>query len=58
MRKIRLLQDYLTFNKNSYRVIMAEDNAYIYVQENLHRSDQFRFNKSDNGVIFVVVERS
>jgi len=58
MYKVRFLKDFFTFNKDSFRVILAEDNEYYYIQENLHTLDKFRLSKSDNGVLFQVVERS
>jgi len=58
MRKVRFLKDFYTFNKDSFRVILAEDNEYYYIQENLHTLDKFRLTKRDNGVLFQVVERS
>jgi len=44
--------------KDSFRVILAEDSEYYYIQENLHTLDKFRLTKRDNGVLFQVVERS
>jgi len=58
MRKVKFLKDFYTFDKDSYRVILAEDNEYYYIQENLHTLDKFRLPKRDNGVLFQVVERS
>ena len=58
MRKVRFLKDFYTFDKDSFRVILAEDNEYYYIQENLHTLDKFRLPKRDNGVLFQVVERS
>ena len=58
MQKVRFLQDFYTFDKDSYRVILAEDGEYYYIQENLHTLDKFRLPKRDNGVLFQVVERS
>lgn len=63
MQKVKFLKDYLPgeyeFAKDSYRVIMAEDDDYYYVQVDLHSENElFRLNKNDNGVLFIVVERS
>ena len=58
MKKVRFLKDFYTFDKDSFRVILAEDNEYYYIQENLHTLDKFRLPKRDNGVLFQVVERS
>ena len=58
MKKVRFLKDFYTFDKDSYRVILAEDSEYYYIQENLHTLDKFRFPKRDNGALFQVIERS
>jgi len=58
MQKVKFLKDFYTFDKDSFRVILAEDSEYYYVQENLHILDKFRLPKRDIGVLFQVVERS
>ena len=58
MRKVRFLEDFYTFDKDSFRVILAEDSEYYHIQEHLHTLDKFRLPKRDNGVLFQVVERS
>jgi len=59
MRKLFFLRNYHTFEKDTYRVIMQEDSEYYYVQIDLHISNElFKFHKSNNGVLFQVVERS
>lgn len=59
MLKLVFLKDYYTFNKDTYRVIMKEDSEYYYIQNDLHNSDElFKFHKSNNEVLFRVVERS
>jgi len=57
MKKVRFLKDFYTFDKDSFRVILAEDSEYYYIQENLHTLDKFRLPKRDNGILFQVVER-
>ena len=58
LRKVKFLKDFFTFDKDSFRVILAEDSEYYYIQENLHTLDKFRLPKRDNGVLFQIVERS
>lgn len=59
MQKVRFLQDFYTFNKDTYRVVMAEDNEYYYIQRDLQIDKElFRLTKRENGVIYQVVERS
>jgi len=58
MKKVRFLQDFYTFDRDSYRVILKEDSEYYYNQEHLHTLDNFRLPKRNNGVLFQVVERS
>ena len=58
MQKVRFLQDFSTFAKDSFRVILGEDGLFFQVQTDLHSSESTLFHKSNNGVIFQVVERS
>jgi len=58
IRKVKFLKYFYTFDKDSFRVILAEDNEYYHIQEHLHTLDKFRLPKRDNGVLFQVVERS
>jgi len=58
IRKVKFLKDFYTFDKDLFRVILAEDNEYYYIQENLHTLDKFRLPKRDTGDIYQIVERS
>lgn len=58
MQKIRFLKNFGYWDKDSYRVILAEDEEHYYVQFNIHTLETAKFHKSDNGKLFVVVERS
>ena len=58
MQNVRFLEDYESFKKGSYRVIMSETVDYYYIQTDLHSFGATRFNKSSNGVLFRVMERS
>jgi len=58
LQKVRFLQDFHTFKKDSYRVILAEDELHYGVQINLHSDEKYWLNKGYDGVLFVVVDRS
>lgn len=58
MQKVRFLKDFNTFKKDSFRVILGEDNEYYHIQTDLHSLKTTYFHKSHNGVSFIVVERS
>ena len=58
MQKVRFLKNFYTFDKDSYRVILAEDHEDYYIQMHLHTLDTFRLPKRENGVLYQVVERS
>jgi len=58
MQKVRFLQDFGAFAKDSFRVILGEDELFYQVQTDLHSCLSTLFHKSNNGVIFQVVERS
>jgi len=58
MQKVRFLKDFDTFAKDSYRVILGEDDQYYFIQTDLHSLETTHFHKSHNGISFIVVERS
>jgi len=58
MLKIRFLKDFGSFKKDTYRVILNEDNENYYIQVNLHTLETLKFPKIKNGVLFQVIERS
>ena len=58
MRKVRFLQDFESFRKDTYRVIMSEENGYYNIQIDLHGRDMFGISKQLIGDIYQVVERS
>ena len=58
MQKVRFLEDYESFKKDTYRVIMSETIDYYYIQTDLHSLGVTRFNRSSNGVLFQVIERT
>jgi len=58
MQKVRFLQTVGTFEKDSFRVIMGENQYVYHVQLDLHSLETKAFSKKDNGILYQVVERS
>jgi len=58
MQKVRFLQDFGFYKKDSFRVIMIEDQDAYHIQRDLHSDKTQAFYKNNNGKLFQVVERS
>jgi len=58
MQKVRFLQDFGEFKKDTYRVIIGEDETCYHVQFDLHSYDTMPIHKSKNSISFQVIERS
>jgi len=58
MQKIRFLKNFGYWSKDTYRVILGEDEEYYHVHVDLKSLETVKFHKSENGKLFVVVERS
>jgi len=58
LQKVRFLKDFNSFKKDTYRVIMEETALHYRIQVNLDSDELYWIHKSDNGDLFVVVERS
>ena len=58
IRKVRILKDFKSFKKDTYRVIMEETSLHYRIQVNLDSDELYWIHKSDNGDIYQVVERS
>ena len=58
LRKVKFLKDFNSFKKDTYRVIMEETALHYRIQVNLDSDELYWIHKSDNGVLFKVVERS
>lgn len=60
MTKLRFLKDFDNFQKDTYRVILAENelNYIILIDIGGYSTDMFEISKSLNGIIYEVIERS
>ena len=58
MQKVRFLEDYGSFKKDTYRVIIGQNDEFYYIQINSDSPETTLFHKSKNGSLFQVVERS
>jgi len=57
LHKIIFLQDFNSFKKDTCRVIMEETELHYRIQIKLDSNELYWMHKSDNGIVYRVVER-
>lgn len=58
MQKVVFLKNFGFWDKDTYRVILGEDEESYHIQFELDSLEVAKLSKSDNGKLFMVVERS